>query len=213
MRRKAIPPFEEKRFCPVVLYRGDLDEIIAALEEGDLKVTIQSGEYVYESFEEVAEHIGKKVKDLRIAGDEEGGADHVYVTAAPFGAKVTATTDLKIAGVAARVGSILSSKQRRHVAFTEGLTTLLGVGSLLALVVALILAVEGPRSLLIWPLLASAVGFAVHFAMYPLNRSDINIIRRHEETTFWDRKGDDVRLALVSAALGAALALLVQWLF
>jgi hypothetical protein len=54
------------------MYREDLDQLVALFQKGCAKVTISDDKNRYESLDEMKQHVGAKVKNLDIMGEDPG---------------------------------------------------------------------------------------------------------------------------------------------
>ena len=189
---------------------NDLEMIRDYMREISQQIIIRDDSHAYDSFDEVREARGADIRTLRIA-TPQSEICFDFRRYLPVVLLWTSTSEPKVAAAYFRIKELLDARKSLFSRLLPSFTT-----SLLISAAAMFMATMG-----IIPSLPSRFPIYAHVAwtmpvvLLPLLSlvahqgmlSTISLRRRHEAGSFFVRKKDDILLSLVSAIIGAVVAL------
>ena len=201
------------------MYREDLDQLVALFQKGCAKVTISDDKNRYESLDEMKQHVGAKVKNLDIEGEEPG----VHFLLNRSGVVYTGTTptlsvfnELRTEEITDpadalffKVRHFLTAYERPYVRVP--FAVLAGLAFLVCIVSAVSFSTRKQHGLDIGNLTpAYVVSFIVCIvllfpAMYIVN--SISLETKRNSQSFWTANREKIILLVI----GSLLTILVQW--
>ena len=208
-RRRAVATPESIALGPLRVYRSDLDEIIAALRDHKLAISIHASGYEYDSLDDLVEVSapGRRVSNLVFVGFKGSGLQ-VVVTLGSSESNVSWSDDrnLELRGAGLTITRLLTKAQIRLFAGLElampvvmsGLLVTIGVFALsgnstlpLPLAAALLLA-----------FMVAALATVIGSTWKRTRHASIYLVAPHEVKDGW-LQSDDFKTAAIAAVLGA----------
>ena len=187
----------------VTLYRDDLEEILSLISQGG-PVRISDGEFEFDSLEELARKRGSKPQVVELLGTLGIGLKICRFKPSSLGAwgadPARAAAYLQVRELLRRRRTILA---RVFVwqAWLPLAVVLFGLDRAARTIVVSHTAV----GIISWLFTASLVGLLLAQIAQSGAGSTANLLLRHETSTFWNRNGEKLALALLSAIAGVCV--------
>jgi hypothetical protein len=216
--RKRIAA-KSTRIPPVKLYREDIVELVALLQQYCKAVEISDDKCIYESLTEACEKTPSPISNVEIMGK----TPNIKLSLQRTGSWLTQVfekpemeqKDLdQLDVVYYRVKDFLDARRGTISHYFGGPVVTLS-GLLIIAVVGITLSGKNPGG---HGGLISFLAWVIALAWLVMNRTlrtDIGMVSlkpKAEVTSFWSRNKDAVNLVVIGAVLGAAGTLLVEWL-
>ena len=208
---KRIPQRLSYKLGPIHLYLDEIEKIIEHLRSGAETVDVDAGEFHLEPTDKLADIKGAEIHDLTI----ESSNPHIAVQLWPRSAELIAyRDDPNTRGLFEVIKDELITHQRLFSGFHR---YPMAGGVTLGLSPSVLLFLPIPTA---QRLIATALMFALGVLMsLPvlriLHKSYSTVVLRYraERPSFWQRKGDEILIALISAIIGSLLTLGITKLF
>ncbi|MEK6602137.1 MAG: hypothetical protein AABZ09_09675 [Candidatus Binatota bacterium] len=206
-------PKSESTYLPSVhLHLEDLEAIVQIVGEAGAGVTIADKSHEFTSFEEMRQHRGDTITNLKIVGRSP------YVSVEfqrwpPFGHHLyTSEQDTRVIGAFHRIYEILRKRQSiLSKVFPRPLPTI-AFFSFWILTSIRVADLQAQSLLSITGYLLFIIFFAGGLGNSGL-LTTISLRRQHEAMSFFARRRDDLLLAIVSAILGGVVTLILSKYF
>ena len=214
---KKIKKSHRKMIEPVVLYFDDLEKIIEIFKEASNDIEISTDEYELETIKEIKESDKEILNSLSIMIHEP----YVSLELKPNEVWLYISEDEPVSrGVFEKIKQLLSSRRQKlywlakinwisggmfYGAIAGSSVLFLGPGILEKNIYNILLGC----SILILGLILSLWSYN----LWMKRHSIIYTKRRIESTSFWNRKKDDIVLAIIFAIVGSIITLLITQLF
>lgn len=205
MRRIEAKDYWSGDLPTVTLYRQDIDEILAIIHgrTGSKDVSIGSGDYLFDSLDELKTEQGNLIDRLKLkAPGLQLEIDRRHVSMGgldtPEGKQILA---------------ILRSRRRRFGFVLPGVAGLIGIASSFLLVLTLGLSTIATSRWVVLGLVPALVALTTIAWILP-PKSRVFLIRRHEHQAFWARHaGDFIKagIGLSGTVLGYVVRMLQEY--
>jgi hypothetical protein len=204
---KPRPSAHTKEFAPLILWRDDIEKIVAILAQDGKDVEILASESSFENVAELAEHFGviRPLTDLRIAGM----TPYAALSLSQFDARLLVSADDNGSGVFFELNKLLSSRQRRWPFFySQPFLWMLVVLNFILPKLALLAFGSNNGTYPALALTAAMISWMVWSLFINLRRHAVVRLTRHSESTsFFHRKKDELALVIISVVLGAVIGI------
>jgi hypothetical protein len=205
------------------MYREDLDQLLALFQKGCARVTISDNTNRYESLDEMKEHVGAKIKNLDIQGEEPGvhfllnRSGVVYAGTTP---QLSVFNELRTEEIADhadalffKVRDFLVAHERPYVRIPFAV---LGGIACIACVVFLLnieaLKQHGQSIGTLNTELMVFVGVIIGSAlMAPLMSNCISLETKRNSRSFWAVNREKIFLLIVGGIIGSLFTILTHW--
>lgn len=215
MKRKAN--FLLKSLPPVRLYLDDIDDFIHKIQSVCEKIKFSTKDYEFESFEELKENCGKKIKELTITGISLSPWMTISISVKKFAVHLsTDGTSETIIGI---WHSLKSSLQKQSGWYSSFLIPwfwfIILAFSMSGLGIYLDASHSNPSPKLFFfnPIFDSVAFLLILSLLIRWKGSTIYLERRHLVPGFWTRNLDDIIKLIIGAAIGVGGTLLSKYLF
>ncbi len=198
---------------PVRLYREDVEAIMDRVGRTTEKVTIASGDYTFDSLDELRERRGNLVRQLEVSG----GFGSISLTIAQGGSGIRPRValyghprddDSAVAGEWRYLRDLLHTRVPWYGRLLRpGVSLFALLGSLFLLQV---LSARVPVSSMMLLIPGTAGVILLLSAVYYWRGSTIYLDPRHKVPSFWKRNADQIGVGAIGAVIGSVLTLLVQ---
>jgi len=191
----------------VSLFKDDLDLIIEIISGKWKEIGITSGEYEYDSLDELEKHQGKEIKDLHIRGSLPGSLPIITVSFSwSGGTSLEMFGDDRAGGEFLRVKALLSDR-RKIISYP--LNPYIWWPLYLVCSIALVIA-KAPLVYFFLSQIAFVALLVISTCIHYGFLYSITLSRRHERESFWSRNKDKVIVAIIAAVVSALATWLVS---
>lgn len=181
----------------VILYRDDLEYILAEFRNANLSIAIKRSGMEFASLDELLDAAGRQLATLEIVGTIESGLGSLSVHLDIFNARIsTFSVNIQTELAYWRIRELIL-KRRRWAGTLLAATSFLGVAG--------ILVVGESIKHLPWFLWVLCFFVVTGFASCIWSTTRIRLYRRHEHGSFWKRNADNLVKGALLIVIGMIL--------
>lgn len=203
---------------PSKVYLDDIEEVVRMLEESGAKVSVETGQYELNSWEELEELETKRLDDLEIdfATEEDRPWGNIRLDR-HYGMLIFIKSDAVSAGMKAYIMELFRKRQRSLV-----VRGMVGFSWQVLVLLLLVILANAIAATTLWGIeTGKAIGqlggvllIGIYFAASLRLRHNVIILRRrNERTSFIERNWEALLVNAIVAALSIALTVLATKMF
>ncbi|MFY7735078.1 MAG: hypothetical protein ACOVSR_16495 [Bacteroidia bacterium] len=203
---KKINQSISRKYLPVKIYLDDLDQIVTLFNENNIKYSLETDNYKYESLEElIISNKEKEIKSLKIKTDEP----YITIEFTKLWTQIYFSSDEPfVTGLFHKINSIINNTKRLFPFFYS--YYFVWTMNIFLLLINII-----NKDGRLFPEYIDTSIFILYFLWLPrvlyirlVKHSSIQLLKKEHVSNFFHRKRDDLILALVSGLFGAILGVL-----
>jgi len=210
-----------RHLSPVKLFLNDIEEIITIIQSVCPEVNIANRDYEFESFEELKENSGHRLKELKISGHSTVLSNRSYVSLDIKKYDIFLYSGAESEAVVGVWYTLKEFLQKKAGWISRFLNAVVWFWIFWIWLLISVILLETTKKYIevhniVEPFAIIALGAAFLFLLLSLLKhwrgSIIYLERKHKVSNFWERNRDNIITGLIGAIIGATITLAGQFL-